>query len=75
MMVEQSESILLHALMLLLLLQVDCWKLECLTAAAIAVLKLVLRLWSTLLTYWPLLPSGANWQVMHTVQETMHHVL
>lgn len=49
-MVEQSESILLHALMLLLLLQVDCWKLECLTAAAIAVLKLVLRLWSTLLT-------------------------
>ncbi len=75
MMVEQSESILLHALMLLLLLQVDCWKLECLTAAAIAVLKLVLRLWSTLLTYWQLLPSGANWQVMHTVQETMHHVL
>ena len=75
MVVEQSESILLHALMLLLLLQVDCWKLECLTAAAIAVLKLVLRLWSTLLTYWQLLPSGANWQVMHTVQETMHHVL
>lgn len=75
MMVEQPESILLHALMLLLLLQVDCWKLECLTAAAIAVLKLVLRLWSTLLTYWQLLPSGANWQVMHTVQETMHHVL
>ena len=75
MMVEQSESILLHALMLLLLLQVDCWKLECLTAAAIAVLKLVLRLWSPLLTYWQLLPSGANWQVMHTVQETMHHVL
>ena len=75
MMVEQSENILLHALMLLLLLQVDCWKLECLTAAAIAVLKLVLRLWSTLLTYWQLLPSGANWQVMHTVQETMHHVL
>jgi len=71
MMVEQSESILLHALMLLLLLQVDCWKLECLTAAAIAVLKLVLRLWSPLLTYWQLLPSGANWQVMHTV----HHVV
>ena len=74
-MVEQSESILLHALMLLLLLQVDCWKLECLTAAANAVLKLVLRLWSTLLTYSQLLPSGANWQVMHTVQETVHHVL
>jgi hypothetical protein len=57
--------------MLLLPLQVDCWKLECLTAAAIAVLKLIVRLSATLLTCWQLLPSGANWQVMHTV----HHVV
>jgi len=61
--------------MLLLLLQVDCWRLDCLTAAAIAVLKVVLRIRATVLICRQLLPSGAKWQVMHTVQETMHHVL
>ena len=65
MMVKQSECILLHASVLALLLQVECWRLECLTAGAIAVLQLLQRIRATVLICRQLRPSGANWQVMY----------
>ena len=37
--------------------------------------QLLQRIRATVLICRQLRPSGANWQVTHIVQETMHHVL